>query len=517
MLLKSRNLFVVVAIASALLGCPRKKADVNDGGGGPALASASANASSQATLGGRDAGPAAVDEPPLRWGTRPPRSAELYVALDGPCDAMTVFTVQDGTIALYEGAKFGRVTKDGFDIDVSTGFEKLKLEEEHEGIDAVAGRLDDLWTANMGGGSVFREASSARRKDGLWKIVAPLGLKDMHYTAPESWRGGAVGLAIVAKDGDAGDVKVVGYDLPKEIVVGKLFPADVRLYQLHALDSGELLAYGRASGKSVVLMLGPTDTSARTLSITTTADDLVKLSGRSRKTFRVDNGKKRYRLEKDDLVEEEVDNPLEWRANGKTLQHLVGAGYQDVVLPPMPMSNASAVSFDTLSLAPDGEAIVSVSWTGKSEIASSTVFHGLLRSRRPVETLRCSEHLAGDGSWETNYKPATATGLEHWPPRATESCATPFVIVARYGHRDRVPADLPKAKAAIGKHEATTGVSASAVAFVTVDTGGRRVIGIRASSFAQAKHIAEALTQDLRLEPEIVCADPEASTHPDGG
>lgn len=252
------------------------------------------------------------------------------------------------------------------------------------------------------------------------------------------------------------------------------------------------------------------------LTFTVSEDATINLTGRSRKTFRVEAGKKRYRLEKDDVVEEEPAKALQWRANGKTLQHLVGAGYQDVVLPPMPMSNASA-TFDTLRIAPDGEAIVSVTWVGKSEIAATDAFHGLLRSRRPAETMRCSEHLAGDGSYESNNQPATPSGLEHWPPPATEACKTLFVIVARYGHRERVPKDLPKARTVIGKHEATTGLSAQAVPFVTVDTGGRRVIGLRASSFTQATSIVEVLTKDLRLEPEIVCANPESGAHPGGG
>lgn len=146
----------VCACVGMLLGCPRKKSHATDGGLDATAATASVSPKPSATTSLVEAGAgAAVDEPPLAWGTRPPASADLYVAIDGPCVAMDVYIVPDGTIALFDNGKFGRVTADGFDLDVGKGFEQLKLEEEHEGIDEVGGRIDDLWTANTGGGSVF--------------------------------------------------------------------------------------------------------------------------------------------------------------------------------------------------------------------------------------------------------------------------------------------------------------------------------------------------------------------------
>ncbi len=446
---------------------------------------------------------------PLRWGTRPAESAELYVALDGPCTTMDVFPVRDGTIARWSPKSFGAMTPDGIDVEVSRGF---SLEDEDEAIASAGGRLDDLWIGMMGAGSVFREAHLLQRKDGRWRGVAPLGKANMHYTAPQAWREGSLGLAIVAKDGDAGLRKLVGYDLPKEVVVAKLFPADVRLYQLHGLDGGEVVAQGRRGDETVLFLLGPNDSTAHALSKSGEEVDFV---GRSRKTFRALIDRKAYRLEGDELVPEEAENAPEWRANGRTLQHLVGAGYQDVTLPPMPISDAKT-EFDTLRVAPDGEAFVTVRWTGKSATAAPVTYHGLLRSRRPAETLRCSDHVLFDGPRGYERQTATPTGLEHWPPRATDACETPFVIVARYRARERVPNDLPKARSALVKHEAETGIAADAIRFVEVDTGGRKIAGIGAANLSQARQVAAALTQELRLEPEIVCGDPGPASA-DGG
>jgi hypothetical protein len=491
---------LALVVATASIGCPRRKDPIGDGGISH-MRDASATTIVDANAALPDAARDPGDPPSPRWGTQPPRTAELYVALDGPCRTMDVFVTLDATIVAFEGTTFARATETGFDVDIMRGFHAAFGGTERPGIAEAGGRADDLWVEVDPGGSVFHDTRVVRRREGRWSIVAPLGRDGMHYDPAEAWRGGALMLVTPTANPDVLVPRLVGLDLPKGIATGRLVPPDIRLRSLHALDTGELLVSGARGDGAAMFVLGPEDATAKEITVPKKLGYLT-LEGRTRKAFRASTSARRYRLDGQSLVEEELENAPEWRANGAAIQHLVGAGYHDVELPPLPISAATNVRFDSLRIAPDGEAFVVVRWTGKDDIAASVTYYALLRSRRPAETLRCSELSTGaDPSGE--LLPSTETGLEPWPPRATVACAKPFVILFRFTHRERVPKTFPKAEAALAKHADLPHLD-----LVSVDSGGRRVVGVRAATYEQAKGIAEAMTKELRIEPELVCADP---------
>lgn len=424
------------------------------------------------------------------------------MALDGPCDRLDVMTIADATVIAIAEKHLLRVTSSGLQALDAADLAKVSKHEDgdQDAITAAGGRSDDLWVQTMSPGSVMRESRIYRRRDGHWSEAAPLGHEKQHYAVPESWRGGAVAVVTPLIDYDRYDSRrVIAFELPREVAPSRIFPPSVRVEQLHALSSGELVARttrvdDAGSGNTAFFLAAPDATRAKELKWGGTR--FSAFEGRTRATLRViEDEKKRYRLEGDELVREELENAPEWRQNGPAIQHLVGAGYHDVVLPRLPISGATP-KVDSLALGHDGEAFVEASWVDRY---SGRAFRALLRSRRPSEVLRCAEK-GSDDAGSAVWRPATASGIEPSPPRADESCPTPFVVAARL-REGRTPRDLGPTRAALAK-------AGFDVAVEVIASGTRKVTGARAPSFAAATAMAAAL-QKTGLAPEVVCADPE--------
>lgn len=441
---------------------------------------------------------------PLAWGTRPPAGdLELYPALDGPC-TVTVSPLIDTTAVIVGASAVLLATADGFDLR-EPRFPKVKTEDElPSGMGEAGGRKDALWVEEVFMPSVAKV--HVRRAGEGWKGVAPLGSGDdsRYYVAPEPYRGGALGL--VRDHGDfTRDVwhRLVGYDLPKDVVVAKLLPANVVVRKLWALAEGDLVVVG-ASPNGVtqpvfVLPASGDGGAAQKIDASLVRSTDLTLEGRTRASFRVVTGDKRFRLEGQALVREEIESAPEWRIHGNVVQHLVGAGYREAPLPKLPITGAVAEPTDVY-VAFDGEVFVKAR-TGNDENRHDALF----RSRKPREVLRCTEvGVDREGNTERGpegFGPATLSGVEPWPPPADTSCATPFVVARRWREKHTVPADMPVLRAALAKagHDVT---------LEDVPSGTRRVVGARAKDLEKAKAIAKTITKVLGEAPEIVCADP---------
>jgi hypothetical protein len=421
--------------------------------------------------------PRETEEAPLAWGKRPPKEAELYPALEGACQGLTVHAVLDATYVVHSGRIVGRVTDDGFDFDVSKGLADALAKEDlpSDYVFAVSGRAEDLWVNTESGGSIFREAHLFRRRVGQWKPVAPLGRKDRHYLAPVAFKGGAVGFALPTEYSNEPTV-MLGFDLPKPLPAQKVVGPMQHYGEMVALEDGSVVAVAGP----IAEIFGPDDLTASKLK-----DDSAGLAlhiiGRSRKHLRVYDEKSRWRLEGRKLVPEEVENATEWRRNGSAVQRLVGAGYHDVDI-----GDRKVSSFE---IAHDGEVFVVAAGKDANDVV-------LFRSKRPRETFRCTEHGEVNGEWG----PATASGIEPWPPRADATCRapqSPFVVAFRYAEKEQVPNEFPKASSVL---------AGEGVAIEKWKSGTRFVVGAWAKDYDAALRIRDVLAKGLRIEPEIVCA-----------
>lgn len=503
MLERRRNLSLALA-CTVLVACHKPPPSAADAAtpreAGVVLRDASAPSSAAAP----DASLAPLPPlPPLAWGTRPPEGElDLYPALDGPC-RIAVFPLVDTTIVNlgYDGLL--RATEDGLDTDVGRGLAAAsrRRDEYHDDVVAVSGRKDDLWVQRESAGSVFRDARVLRRRaDGSWKLVAPRGTDRQHYAPPEPFRGGALGFAYDLRDGyDDPKRAVLGFDLPSDVSPGRLLPGGKAVRGLHALAEGDLLVEGETAGGGAPAMFllpaggGP----ARTLGTKALGTSAVSLVGRTRAALRLVAGDKRFRLEEDTFVREEIESAPAWRKHGRAVQHLVGAGYREVPLPKLPISGRDAEVKD-LVVAHDGEVFVVARAASAGEDRDA-----LYRSRRPSQVLRCTERGTDGEVFDPSdvYGPATSTGVEPWPPAADASCTTPFVVAFRYRERQKVPNDFPRARAALAKggHD---------VVLEEVLSGSRRVVGVRARDMALAEAVAATLKKDIGAKTEIVCATP---------
>jgi hypothetical protein len=438
---------------------------------------------------------------PLAWGTRPTAGElELYPALDGPC-TLSVSALVDATAIIVGGTSVLLATPDGFDLRNARLPEGNPDEVLPSGLAAVGGRKDALWVEQ----SFFPTLAAVhlRRPGEGWKAAAPVGAESRSYRAPEPFRGGALGV-VLDYSGGAGEPwhRLLGYDLPKDVTPAKLLPANVRPQRLWALAEGDLLVLGATpNGVTQPIFLLPADGGAAQkidTSVLRTPD--AALEGRTRASFRVVAGDKRFRLEGQALVPEEVENSPVWRVHGDVVQHLVGAGYREAPLPTLPITGAAADP-DAITVAFDGEVFVTARW-GPPENRSAALY----RSRRPREVLRCTE-VGVDREGDTarapeGFGPATMSGVEPWPPPADAACKTPFVVAKRWRERHKVPSDLPALRAALAKvdHDAV---------LEDVLSGTRHVVGARAKALDQAKALAKAIARVVGEPPEIVCADPE--------
>jgi hypothetical protein len=489
---RARTTLATFASLVALAACKRPAPD-------PATTPTDASASPLGPLG------------PLAWGTRPPAGdLELYPALDGPC-TLSVSALVDATAVIVGGTSVLLATPDGFDLRGSRLPDSETAEALQAVLRAVSGRKDALWVEQELSRSLAKV--HVRRAGEGWKAEAPLGAESGYYQAPEPFRGGALGVVrdyrgvVLGHRRDDGEpsYRLVGYDLPKDVTPSKLLPASVRPQRLWALAEGDLLVVGGAPNGVTPPMFRLPDGGGAAQKIDTRmlrAPD-VALEGRTRASFRVVAGDKRFRLEGQALVPEEVENAPAWRVHGGVVQHLVGAGYREVPLPTLPITGAAAEPA-AITVAEDGEVFVTANWGPASVGPPYSRSMALYRSRRPHEVLRCTEFgLAREGDGPTGpLSPATMSGVEPWPPPAGAACKTPFVVAKRWRERDQVPSDLPVLRAALAKADRDA-------ALEDVPSGTRHVVGARAKDLDQAKALAKAIAEVLGEPPEIVCAGPE--------
>jgi hypothetical protein len=182
-------------------------------------------------------------------------------------------------------------------------------------------------------------------------------------------------------------------------------------------------------------------------------------------------------------------------ARSGALYHLVAGAWQKVDLPRPPFSRTGAYAVESIVHTAD-DVFVNAAYSQKESGWRVPERHrGILRTKRPDETLRCKEpDLAGGGG-------GSGAGFMSWPPAADDACASPFVVLLRQGMAQRIGGDYPAVRAVL-KARASLG---ERVALVEFTSGGERYLGMRVPSVAEGMSLADALGKKVNIRPEIVC------------
>jgi hypothetical protein len=145
--------------------------------------------------------PVVVAEPPLPWGTRPPKDGALFPVVDGMCIHGEVFALENGPLFAYGSAHgaysrggattTARIADDGLEPQPNVGFGDTF---QFWGVKAIGGHYPDRLWAIVDVSSRMVEASELRvgtAKAEEWKVAVDSG----------------------AKSGDAGNAAVIGTPL----------------------------------------------------------------------------------------------------------------------------------------------------------------------------------------------------------------------------------------------------------------------------------------------------------------
>lgn len=183
----------------------------------------------------------------------------------------------------------------------------------------------------------------------------------------------------------------------------------------------------------------------------------------------------------------EYDDPYAIGETG-SLYHLERGEWHEVTLPDPPFASTGKYHARRVVIPAKGDVYVVTSYYEKG-IGWKTpeMYRGVLRNRRPRETLRCNE--AGS-RMRLDIQPI-GHGFSSAPPVANETCTTPLVILMRMGTKEQ-PSFLydkgfPALRAAIKE---TPGLGATAE-ILELPWTGVQVVAMKAPDMATAKTLAE--------------------------
>lgn len=180
-----------------------------------------------------------------------------------------------------------------------------------------------------------------------------------------------------------------------------------------------------------------------------------------------------------------------------------GDRFVAVPLPPPPYGVSTAVKARDVRIGTDGTTYVIAKYWEKGLAWSESELHWeLLSTRRPSETMRCNEPDP------ENNNLGIGSGLQSWPPRATEACATPFVVLARRSNASGAPATWKAITSKLALPSKDGGAE-GAPRFVEFKSGDRTFLGAVVPTVDAGTALAKRATAGSRLRPEVVCGVPD--------
>lgn len=188
-------------------------------------------------------------------------------------------------------------------------------------------------------------------------------------------------------------------------------------------------------------------------------------------------------------------------ARSGALLHAKGEAFEKVEMPAPPFATAGQYKAETLVVAAPGDVYVNAGYGEKGAgWRTPERYRGILRTRRPSETLRCNEPSYGNNG-------GAGHGMSSFPPIADDACKTPFVILLKDGIVQPVgKGDYPTLRSVV-KGRTDLG---QALELVEIEALGQKLLGAAVPTTAAGKALAEAVGKKIDARPEVVCGRPPA-------
>ena len=481
--------------------------------------------------------------PPLRWGTAPPTKADLYVALDGDCASIELHRLAN---AVFFSDGMSVIAGPGYVVMrtiarfTAAGIEPVGLIKDAYALERIGGHFPDAVFATTWHGG--RTVPSGRvyqlepAPKSTWKMMLPSETDDgLHsYSLPVPWRGGLLVeeqfMPVRKADDDDGQnpptlSRLITLGPPPAATFRSISTpmpktdTDFASLSWRALPTGELVV-GIVTADRVALTtwgIGATTPFTQTISLAPRAS--VAILGETSADLRLLTPTP-YHLTSGAWVADTTDAATpyaapsaedavqtggvpgdSWRIEKGIITHDTGSGWKPVQLPAPPFSVSASLnkspSVQTVLFGPDGELFIVAAYTEKGlgwrkEREREIVY----RSHRPDETLRCNEAAPGAPPEDVG------SGVQSWPPMATEACKTPFALLTRTSPTQKKD-DHRQLLAILTKHK-----ELGPLTVVELRSGNRTFAGVPATSFATGQTIIETVSRSLPIRGELVCADP---------
>ena len=493
---------------------------------------------------------AAVEGPPPRWGKLPESSGELFGALDGECTHLGVAVLGSETFVHFspsgKKAVLGRVTEDGLAFDPAF----TKGLENGYNVNELTGRWpDQVYLVNDNGGRCSYLNLPLRYDGSKWTKAFALPER-MGIEHVQAYLGGAIGLRQCPGCGQPNDAACVdgvfmGDNAKAPPITGDGFKARV----FEVTSTGDVFAIGNVCPKSgaacstqfrwwspggtvgYATLGSEADTGNGTLFVRSKTEvyvatslalslfdgtKLTPLPAPGKRTNRVLGAAKDGSLWFDadarlwrrlaDGTYDDVSppgftsgDPVEglaqgapWAISKHVLYKHIAASWHKVELPRPPFSSIARRDLTPQSVtvrSPEDVFVVASYFEGQPGWKYGEDRRTLLRTRRPKETMRCD----------------AGKGFESWPPPATETCTTPFVLLSAVSAESPKDFDYPKTRALLAPKVAL--VPDGTIA--EIRENGRTWNGVVPRTFADGRALAELYARAFPMtKPEVVCAQP---------
>ena len=510
--------------------------------------------------------PPPKDEAPPRWGKLPETSGELFSVVDGACKGLDLHAVEGAMLATYTAsytaASVVRLTDDGVGKLPDAKHDQLGMGR----VTSIVGRWPDaLWLSFDDGGRCVQHDSALRLAGKTWKPAFDLTEQDS-IRGVRPYKEGAIGLHVCAdrcggaeassctsgtmwSDALARTPPIAsggGFEmrdfttLPDDTIVafGAACPPSattctsaqlrtwapggkVQIYPFTTEDSRLRAAthmFAR-SATDVVVSFASTvyafdGTKVRKLG--TASDTIYALVDRGAEGVWAALGNNKIVAIASDGTTTDITPPrvgkgyglltlgakgeTAWAANGDALYRREAGAWRRVELPRPPFSSTSAYLTPTgiLVRGPDDVWVTATYHEQQPGWSEREVRTTILRTKRPKQTLRCRVEPTGESS--------RLGGLLAWPAPVSETCKTPFVLLAAVSPSSPKTNDYPKTRALL-RPLASEIPDGNLVELKSDDVSW---IGVRAASPDAARKIAGVYAKSYPMvHPEAVCADPE--------
>jgi hypothetical protein len=187
-----------------------------------------------------------------------------------------------------------------------------------------------------------------------------------------------------------------------------------------------------------------------------------------------------------------------WAMNKDAVYRREVSGAWHKVELPRPVFTSSSTSYLTptsISMSASGEVTVTASYFELApgwKVREARV--AVLRTKKPKDTLRCSDALHDTGVY----------ALNSWPAMAGESCATPLLVLAAVSAQSPPGFEYPQTRAILRPHADRIANAELA----ELRENGQRYIAVVPRSVADGRALAALYNKQVPVHAEVVCAAP---------